>query len=152
MTKDLHVHIGGNPPTEKDYEHLINKPSINGVTLIGDLTQEDLQLTSVNSTAFWEEHDRYIPYNGQIIVYTDKTVIEGKTYSGIKIGDGQHYLRDLTFVADDVYDSIMSLLNTHIENNNRHVTVEDKAMWDAKVNCSVSGESLVFTHSEPRPT
>lgn len=37
------------PRIENDYERLLNKPSINGVTLEGDLTSEDLHIESTGS-------------------------------------------------------------------------------------------------------
>lgn len=129
---------------EKDYEHLINKPSINYIELVGNLTQEDLQLTAVHDTAYWGEHQYYMPLAGQIIVYTDKDIINGVVYPGIKIGDGRHYVKDLEFIGDDLAKGIVEVLEAHILDEERHITSEERNTWNTHVGCTVEGESLVF--------
>lgn len=42
-------------PGTHDYDNLINKPSINGVTLEGDLSLEDLGISQVDISALTEE-------------------------------------------------------------------------------------------------
>jgi len=44
-----------NVATESDYNKLVNKPSINGVTLQGDLTVEDIGLGTGSGTANFPE-------------------------------------------------------------------------------------------------
>lgn len=42
-------------PGTRDYDELINKPSINGVTLEGELSLEDLGISQVTISALTEE-------------------------------------------------------------------------------------------------
>ena len=52
------------------------------------------------------------------------------TIPGIKIGNGNAYVQDLAFIDTDLRDKIMG----HIENQDIHVTLGEKAFWDNKVN------------------
>lgn len=42
LTLSTPVAIGGEPGDPQNYETLYNKPSINGVTLVGDVTTQEL--------------------------------------------------------------------------------------------------------------
>ena len=96
----------------------------------------------MNTTANWNRQPTYIPKRGDIIVYSDHdTVIEDgeeKIVPGIKIGDGMAYCIDLPFVTD----SLAKRLLGHINNSAIHVSAEDRAFWDNKLNCDVDGEEL----------
>ena len=41
-------------PGDGDYNHLLNRPSIEGVTLEGDKTFEDLHLTKIDPQTIWD--------------------------------------------------------------------------------------------------
>ena len=59
-----------------------------------------------DTTANWNSKVTYVPEDGDIIIYIDKSTIEEggsvKNVPGIKIGDGNAYCVDLPFVADDI--------------------------------------------------
>ena len=122
-----------------DYEKLKNKPSINGVVLIGDKTSVDLNIVSENTESGWAGTPMYVPKNGEICLYTDT----GK----IKIGDGSVCLVDLPFIGDTAVDEVKELLRKHIEDQNIHVTQEEKNFWNAKLNYDVDGEILTFNRN-----
>lgn len=96
----------------------------------------------INTTAEWNSNPTYIPRRGEIIVYSDHdTVIEDdeeKLVPGIKIGDGMAYCIDLPFVTDALAKRLLG----HINNSAIHVSAEDRAFWDNKLNCDVDGEEL----------
>lgn len=136
----------------QNYEKLFNKPSINGVTIIGDMSSMDLEIPSlkIDTTANWETRTDYVPPEGEIVVYSDKFLgSDGSTLiPAIKIGDGMAYVVDLPFLSDETRD----LLADHINNTIVHVTQEDKDAWNEKVTCDAtelpSGEyNLIFTRS-----
>lgn len=58
------------------------------------------------------------------------------TVPGIKIGNGNAYVQDLAFIDTDLRDKIMG----HIENQDIHVTLGEKAFWNNKVNIDDSYE------------
>ena len=122
-----------------DYEKLKNKPSINGVVLIGDKTSVDLNIVSENTESGWSGTPMYVPKNGEICLYTDT----GK----IKIGDGSVCLVDLPFIGEAAVDEVKELLRKHIEDQNIHVTQEEKNFWNAKLNYDVDGEILMFNRN-----
>jgi hypothetical protein len=122
-----------------DYEKLKNKPSINGVVLIGDKTSVDLNIVSENTESGWAGTPMYVPKNGEICLYTDT----GK----IKIGDGSVCLVDLPFIGEAAVDEVKELLRKHIEDQNIHVTQDEKNFWNAKLNYDVNGEILTFNRN-----
>lgn len=85
------------------------------------------------STAYWNASS-LIPDKGQIIVYSDyKTKeVDGEIVyiPGIKIGSGNAYVQDLAFVDDDLSESLIS----HINDNIRHITAEERSLWNNKLN------------------
>lgn len=91
-----------------------------------------------DTTANWNNAVGFIPLDGEIIIYTDyKTITEvidnqnvTKNVPGIKIGDGNAYVQDLPFMDNDLRDALMA----HIANTNVHVTLNDKAFWNNKLN------------------
>jgi hypothetical protein len=72
---------GGGGGGTSDYEELENKPSINGVTLEGELTTEDLGINipiesiSVNGTEVTPDEDKNVDLDVPVITYgtTDLT-------------------------------------------------------------------------------
>ncbi len=106
-----------------------------------------IEAMDVHPTSYWNEHRDYVPDAGEMVIYTDRTVIDGVAYPGIKIGDGSAYVVDLPFLGDDVTDQIVDVLNNHVNNTDIHVTPEEKAFWNAKLNYETQGETLVFTRN-----
>lgn len=121
------------------------------MSALDKLKIDTLQEVQYATTDFWNSCRGYIPNKGQIIVYSDyKTIIvDGKEVNvpGIKVGSGNGYIQDLAFVGED----IARLLMQHINNRNIHVTPEEKAFWNNKLNVTdtkeVVGESLVFNRN-----
>lgn len=91
-----------------------------------------------DTTANWNRAIGFIPLDGEIIIYTDyKTVTEivgnttvTKNVPGIKIGTGNAYVQDLPFVDDETREALMA----HILNTDVHVTLNNKAFWNNKLN------------------
>ena len=126
-----------------DYNPLYNKPSIENVTLIGNKTLEDLGITRVlyGTTEYWNLQPRLIAKEKTIYVYIDYSQDDqGNDVPGFKLGDGTSYLIDMPFTNQDMED--------HIRDNVRHVTQEEKNLWNSKVRCYISADNennLVFT-------
>lgn len=102
----------------------------------------------INTTEYWNSKLGYIPPAGTIIIYTDKSQIDGKAVPGIKIGSGNAYIQDLAFVNEE----IENILLNHVDNSNIHVSLEDKSKWNNKVNIDdritdVDGETIIFTRA-----
>lgn len=123
----------------RNYNNLSNKPQINGNTIIGNMTLVDLGAVSENTTAGWEENPLYVPKAGEICVYSD-------THK-IKIGDGVVPIVDLPFLGGGDTEEIMQILQGHVNNQIVHITAEERAFWNAKLNYSVNGEELTFTRN-----
>lgn len=129
----------------KNYERLDNKPSINGVTLIGNKTSEELNLANrirYDTVEGWASDLSYIPAEGEIIIYTNYSVVDGVNIPAIKVGDGLAYAADLPFVSDGVRDELLE----HINNSNIHITEEERLFWNNKVRCFMDDDdTVVFT-------
>ena len=120
-----------------NYELLTNKPSINGVTLVGNMTSTDLKFVSENTTEGWASIPDYMPQQGEICLYTDT----GK----LKIGDGLAYIADLPYLSEAQIQPALDALQAHINDTSVHVSQDDRNTWNAKINCEVIGEVLTFT-------
>ena len=101
----------------------------------------------VDTTEHWMQKRQYIPARGEIIVYSDRNIIDDKYYPGVKIGDGGAYLIDLPFVGDDIAYQILAEFHIHTEDMNIHVTTEEKDFWNNKLNLVVIGDNLIFNRS-----
>ena len=102
---------------------------------------------SIDTTKGWNDKLTYIPSNGEIVIFSDRHIVEGVNYPGIKIGDGKAYVVDLPFFGDDETDYIVGLLNGHINDASIHVSNEDREFWNAKLNYETNGENLIFTRN-----
>ena len=121
----------------KNYENLINKPSINGVVLLGDQTSADLNIVSENTSEGWAQMPLYVPKKGEICLYSDT--------ASIKIGDGSVPLADLPSIGSGDYRTVMNALERHMQDQTIHVSREDRERWNAKLNYDTVGEELIFT-------
>ena len=99
---------------------------------------------TIHTTDYWTTNIDYVPSAGEIIVYSDKTVIDGVTYPGVKIGDGKAYCVDLPFLNEDANNMIIEMLNNHINDTSAHVVPGERETWNNKVSCSIQGERLIF--------
>lgn len=123
--------------------------SEHGLMSVADKLKLD-SITEVQyaTTDFWDNCRGYIPEKGQIIVYSDYRTYEedGKTITvpGIKVGYGNGYVQDLAFIGEDTVKELTDHINDHVV----HVTPEERAYWNNKLNVNdrqeVIGEALVF--------
>lgn len=102
---------------------------------------------SINTAAEWAQRITYIPDKGEIVIYSDRNIVGGISYPGIKIGDGMAYVVDLPFFGDDETNRVIDIINNHANNAEIHVSAEDRSFWNAKLNYEVNGESLTFTRN-----
>ena len=130
--------------TENNYEHLINKPTINSVELSGALTARDLGLGNVyyDTTANWNAQLRLIAEEAAIYIYSDYQIYEDEAgnqtaIAGLKIGDGTSYLIDMPFVTDNMSGALIR----HLADNVVHITAEERAFWNNKVSAYMDHES-----------
>ena len=100
------------------------------------------------TTEYWNSQPTLIGENNHIYVYTDYTTItsdgEIKNVPNIKIGDGNAYLIDNPFITTSIED----LLQSHIGDNIKHITDDERSLWNGKVTCYLSAadnETIVFT-------
>jgi len=83
------------------------------------------------TTAQWNSRPDYRPVEGMIVVYTDYAKdSQGKDVYGIKVGDGNAYLKDKGFIAGNIAD----ILREHINNEVIHITEAERQRWDNKIN------------------
>ena len=128
----------------KDYNILINKPQINGVTLQGNKISEELGIPRLyyDTTANFNSDPSRITEEKAIYVYCDYQKDEDDNdIPGIKIGDGKGYLIDAPFI-DTLYAE-------HIMDRIIHITQEERMFWNDKVRCYIDFnddiENLIFT-------
>ena len=127
----LNLQLGNAVSSTKDYNRLINKPSINGTELIGDLTLSSLRIVSENTVEGWAQTPTYVPKQGEIVLYTNYAQDDqGNPLPAIKIGDGSAYIADLPFVNDDLRND----LNAHINDTTVHITNAERSFWNNKLN------------------
>jgi len=108
-----------------------------------------------DTTLKWNQARGFIPLDGEVIIYTDyKTIrkeIDGEMKDvlipGVKIGDGRTYVQDLPFVDADLRDRLMD----HINNQDIHVSLQEKLFWSNKLNVDDASEvvdtALVFNRN-----
>lgn len=128
-----------------DYEALKNKPKIDGVELIGNLSLMDFKYMSEDTAAGWNSKPTYVPKKGEIVIYTDGD--GNRNFPEIKIGDGSAYVADLPFVGSGLFYLVNSRLDDHINDDVRHITQAERTFWNNKLNCSISGDELVINHN-----
>lgn len=95
-----------------------------------------------DTTENWNNARGFIPLPGEVIVYTDyetktytveeygETVIKTALIPNIKIGTGNAYVQDLAFVDEKTREMLME----HINNQDIHVTLQEKLFWNNKIN------------------
>ena len=117
-----------------------------------------------DTTENWNNARGFIPLPGEVIIYED---YETKTYTveeygetvtktvqipNIKIGTGNAYVQDLAFVDEKTRE----ILTNHINDNDIHVTLQEKLFWNNKVNIDdayaqihqeLEDETLIFNRN-----
>lgn len=144
-TSALSGDIDGNVKNRllKDYNILINKPSIEDVELKGNKTLEDFGITRVfyDTTEHWNSQPSLMTKEKAIYIYWDHSKDENNNdIPGMKIGTGKEFLIDAPFVD--------AVFTEHIMNTVIHVTQAEKDFWNNKFRCYISPadeEELVFT-------
>ena len=103
-----------------------------------------------DTTENWNNARGFIPLAGEVIVYTDyetktwtveeygEKVMKTALIPNIKIGDGNAYVQDLPFVDTNLRDTLME----HINNQDIHVTLQDKLFWNNKINVDDAYEQI----------
>lgn len=139
---------------EKDYNRLINKPSINDIILQNNVTLQQLGLQNIyyNTKEYWNSQPSLVSKEGAIYIYGDYYTVtdehgEEKIVPAIKIGDGTSYLIDMPIVNEDIADMLLN----HVENTVIHVSLGEKAFWNNKLNVNDFSEveegALVFNRN-----
>lgn len=103
------------------------------------------------TTEYWNSAVGYIPKAGEIVIYSDYRTQKKdgriQRIPSIKIGTGNAYVQDLTFLTDVQSD----IISQHIANSDIHVTKAEKDFWNNKLNVNdaqeVIGEALVFNRN-----
>lgn len=138
------LHVEAAREAVSDYNRLLNKPSINGVPLVGDISLPELGLRGIyyDTTANWNAQPTLVAQAGSLYIYSDfeEIVVDGNTsYApNIKIGDGTSYLIDLPFLSSVT----TKLLLAHINNTTIHVTAAERELWNNKVSAFLSEDDL----------
>ena len=124
-----------------DYRKLQNKPTINSVTVDGDLSLNDFNLYPIfcATTASWNSDPSLDSIEGAIYIYSDYAtkVVHDETINipALKIGDGFTKVVDLSFIRAtefDVYEIANSLYAL-----DALVTPHDRLKWNNKVETSI---------------
>lgn len=112
--------------SEKQY--YLDEP---GLRLYDTLIKQHIDLQNkvfYGTCDYWESQPDLVGKCGCIYIYSDwGEDPDGKQIAGFKIGDGETLLIDLAFTDHMYWD--------HINNSDIHVTPEDKAFWNSKVDC-----------------
>lgn len=99
-----------------------------------------------NVSEYWRINPQFVPLPGEIIVYTDYQIVNGKFVPAIKIGDGKTSVASLPFMfGSDIGEEITRELNAHVSDDERHVSEADRTFWNNKLNYRMEGENLIFT-------
>jgi len=147
------------PGGTSNYNDLINKPSINNVTLSGNKTGSQLGLISeadlsdklvalgirpvaiyYDTTANWNSQVSLVSERNAVYIYTDYQQSGNLDLAGFKIGNGNAYVVDLPF-TDKLYKQ-------HINDSTIHITQTEREFWNNKNRAYLSlteDETLVLT-------
>lgn len=126
---------------EGDYISNVSGPDADGVVTVTK-AQSDFSKVYYKTTAEWDAGQTTISEAGAIYVYSDYKQYHGADVPGIKVGNGTTTIPNLPFITDELYD--------HIADSTIHVTAEEKAIWNSKVNVSINEatETLEFTTTQ----
>ena len=90
----------------------------------------------IGTTEYWNNQATLIGERGAIYIYEDYSEKDNIKIPNIKIGDGKSYLMDNPFVTTSVED----LINAHINDNIKHITVKERQSWNKKIRCYIDEE------------
>ena len=142
---------------EKDYNELINKPSIEGIILEGDITLPEIGIRSIqyHTEAEWNAQQTLLTAEGALYIYSDHTKVidpttgEVTVIPAIKIGDGVSYLSQLPFIGgggaspevEEKLDELTDTVDEHISDSPIHVSDEDRDEWNSKIRARIDSEN-----------
>ena len=99
-----------------------------------------------NTSEYWRVNPQFVPLDGEIIIYTDYQVVNGRFVPAVKIGDGKTAIVSLPFViGGSSSEETAQALTEHINNDAVHVGNGERFKWDNKLNYRMEGETLIFT-------
>ena len=133
--------------TQNAFKLSLSEPVSQQIRLVNASAGSFSGKISIDTSEEWSKKTAYIPKKGEIVIYSDRHVVDGVNYPGIKIGDGLAYVVDLPFFGDEVTNMIVDILNDHINNAQIHVSASDREFWNSKINVEMDGESLVLTRN-----
>ena len=103
-----------------------------------------------DTTENWNNAIGFIPLPGEVIVYEDyevktytiqeygETVTKTVKIPNIKIGTGNAYVQDLAFVDEATREILME----HIRDYDIHTTLQEKLVWNNKINVDDAQEQI----------
>lgn len=98
----------------------------------------------IGTKEYWDSQKELIGQKGSIYIYEDYFKSGEHYIPNIKISDGKAYLIDNPFITTSIED----LLNAHIEDEIKHITATERAVWNNKVRCYIDeedSENIIFT-------
>ena len=113
---------------------------------IKNITEKNLIYQS-NTTEEWNKKPSFISEKNILYVYMDYKIVEKDGEEifipGLKLGDGKSYLIDLPFL-NNIDSDIDQRLQDHINNNIIHISAEERAFWNNKLNYQLQNENLIL--------
>lgn len=114
--------------------------------VLDDLTQSSVSI-EIHTSQDWIDAGRAISKKGTFYVYSDGFTQDGQVIPRVKLGDGMAYISDLPFLDSYLLNQIFD----HINDNNRHITPQQRLFWNNKLNVDDSQEivdnALVFNRN-----
>lgn len=101
------------------------------------LLSEKADIVSENTSSGWANKPEYVPKKGEFCLYVDSNTL--------KIGDGNTPIADLPFIKDRDVQRLAERLDDHVNDEHIHITEAERSSWNAKLNCTINGEILIFT-------
>lgn len=63
-----------------------------------------------DTTQNWEKNPNFVPFLGEICIYTNRFTNNNISIPGVKIGDGINYIKDLPFIDTEINERITLLI------------------------------------------
>lgn len=117
----------------------------------GDGGHQTMNVSSIISATKeeWEEYSGVISKRNRLYVITDYyTDSDGVNHPAIKIGDGKAYIGDLPLVSTGGSGDSTEELIKHMQDDERHITQEERELWNDKVGVKIVDGKLIFTTTE----
>ena len=133
MSEKLDIRIGLDTQRPDIQIGMVNKLKDIGIDLSSSGWDRFMVKIEVRTTEEWNTRISYVPEAGRIIVYSDRSVVDGHNVPGIKIADGMAYVVDLPFVGEDIEKALLD----HIHDVEAHITNEERQFWNNKLNYEI---------------